>query len=396
MADCLKQAGLHCSDQSLETWYTQIRQALDSAQAPLSPPLTAIPQLPAAFVQNAPESVFLADPCNVWVLDFWAEHWPQARFLLLHTPVDIALARALRQGVEPEKWVSSWEQASRYLMQFQQRQRRRALLLDADAAQQYPTVMFERVQSIGLTFSVSSPLTPVDPTPYRELSLERWLASHFLADYPHLTEVQLEIEAYFHPLGEIIPPPPLDSAALLACYQQRHNAYKQQTQLANTAEEENELLLTQLHQVQEELEQYYLRYQALQKQQEPIIPKQEPQAESQTVQITSSKPKRQWRQLPKPWKSKAARRIERYKRIIADSGLFNRQWYVQHYPDVAAAGLDPVEHYLRHGVVDGRNPSLYFDTRYYVNNNPDLANSTMPPLVHYINHGQAEGRRPTP
>ncbi len=454
LAACLHQAELRSSDQALETWYTQIQHTLDTAQLPLIPPLTTVPQLPTAFVQNAPEGVFLADPCNVWVLDFWAEHWPQARFLLLHTPVDMALARALPQGVKPQDFVSNWEQFSRYLMQFQQRHRRRALLLDADAAQQHPDALFEQVQGIGLTLSVSSPLTPVDPKQHLEISVERWLANHFLVDYPHLAEVQLEVEAYFPALGTVTPALGLDAVTLIARYQQQRQQQaqanketqeenglllaqlhqvqeeleqyylqdqkhqseikrlttecnqqrdqiselekqqKQQAQANKETQEENELLLAQLHQVQEELEQYYLQYQALQ--QQPVSPASEPQAASQTTQTVTSTPKRSWRQLTKPWQSKSARRIARYKQIIANSGLFDQQWYLQHYPDVAAAGWDPIEHYLRHGVVDGRNPSPYFNTRYYVDSNPDLAGSTMPPLIHYINHGQAEGRRPTP
>jgi len=36
-------------------------------------------------------------------------------------------------------------------------------------------------------------------------------------------------------------------------------------------------------------------------------------------------------------------------RLVAESGLFDRDWYLQQNPDVAAAGLNPLEHYLRRG-----------------------------------------------
>jgi hypothetical protein len=81
-------------------------------------------------------------------------------------------------------------------------------------------------------------------------------------------------------------------------------------------------------------------------------------------------------------------------RCIRASGLFDERWYLQRYPDVARAGLDPVEHYLVSGVDDGRNPSPDFNTRGYLTAHPDVATSGMNPLVHYIQFGQREGRRP--
>lgn len=42
---------------------------------------------------------------------------------------------------------------------------------------------------------------------------------------------------------------------------------------------------------------------------------------------------------------------------IAASGLFDPQWYLKEYPDVAASGLDPVVHYVRFGEKEGRRPA---------------------------------------
>ncbi|MYE10852.1 MAG: hypothetical protein F4X99_04135 [Gammaproteobacteria bacterium] len=36
--------------------------------------------------------------------------------------------------------------------------------------------------------------------------------------------------------------------------------------------------------------------------------------------------------------------------------LFDPDWYLETYPDIRAAGLDPLAHYLRHGAVEGRWP----------------------------------------
>ena len=44
------------------------------------------------------------------------------------------------------------------------------------------------------------------------------------------------------------------------------------------------------------------------------------------------------------------------RRLIEDSGLFDKAWYRAQYPDVAAIGIDPVEHYLRIGALLRRQP----------------------------------------
>jgi hypothetical protein len=79
---------------------------------------------------------------------------------------------------------------------------------------------------------------------------------------------------------------------------------------------------------------------------------------------------------------------------IRASGLFDEQWYLQAYPDVAQARMDPVEHYLRFGASDGRNPSAQFNTRWYRDAYSDVAATGMNPLLHYIEFGRREGRRP--
>jgi hypothetical protein len=48
-------------------------------------------------------------------------------------------------------------------------------------------------------------------------------------------------------------------------------------------------------------------------------------------------------------------------KTIAESGLFDADWYLTTYPDVAAAGLDPIDHYLNHGASEGRNPGPGFE-----------------------------------
>jgi glycosyltransferase involved in cell wall biosynthesis len=81
---------------------------------------------------------------------------------------------------------------------------------------------------------------------------------------------------------------------------------------------------------------------------------------------------------------------------IERSGLFDEKFYLRKYPDVAAAGVDPLAHYLIHGPKEGRSPSSLFDTAYYLAKNPEIACTALHPLVHYLQMGAWEKRDPHP
>jgi CDP-glycerol glycerophosphotransferase len=82
--------------------------------------------------------------------------------------------------------------------------------------------------------------------------------------------------------------------------------------------------------------------------------------------------------------------------VIAESELFDRHFYLRNNPDVAASGMDPVEHYVRYGASERRRPSRNFDTAFYLESNPDVAKSGQNPLRHFIEFGEREGRRALP
>ena len=79
---------------------------------------------------------------------------------------------------------------------------------------------------------------------------------------------------------------------------------------------------------------------------------------------------------------------------LAGSKWFDRDWYLLSYPDVHAAGMDPVEHFHDFGWSEQRDPGPGFSTRYYLDAYPDVASSGMDPLLHFVRHGLKEGRLP--
>ena len=78
--------------------------------------------------------------------------------------------------------------------------------------------------------------------------------------------------------------------------------------------------------------------------------------------------------------------------------LFDRNWYLARYPDVAAGAdkNDPLRHFIHHGAAERRDPNPFFNTSWYLESNPDVARAGDSALAHYFEHGAAEDRDPSP
>ena len=73
---------------------------------------------------------------------------------------------------------------------------------------------------------------------------------------------------------------------------------------------------------------------------------------------------------------------------------FDSRFYLDAYPDVAASRADPIDHFLRHGWREGRDPSPAFSVLDYLDAYPDIAQAGVNPFVHYLRSGRVEGRAP--
>jgi chromosome segregation ATPase len=80
-------------------------------------------------------------------------------------------------------------------------------------------------------------------------------------------------------------------------------------------------------------------------------------------------------------------------RLISASGLFEADWYVQCYPDVAQAKGGPLRHFVRYGAYELRDPGPEFDSLKYHLANPDVTAHGMAALMHYVRSGKSEGRQ---
>ena len=197
--------------------------------------------------------------------------------------------------------------------------------------------------------------------------------------------------------------------------QQAHQALDATTKELS---QKNELLLLQLHQVQAELEKIFLQKQQLERQTHQFVEtvKNEKNEELQQVkdellhkareiekllqsdhklkQSVSWKITTPIRAIAKPFKklSKEKTNIEAQIKLLKSCELFDEEWYTTRNEDIVNNGFNPVEHYVRFGAAEGRDPSPVFSTRRYLENNPDVADAGMNPLVHYAKYGMAEKR----
>lgn len=82
--------------------------------------------------------------------------------------------------------------------------------------------------------------------------------------------------------------------------------------------------------------------------------------------------------------------------LLAQSGLFDAEYYLRANPDIAHLNIDPLTHYLERGAAELRNPSREFDARHYARQCRERGEPVENPLLHYIKFGAAQGLTPRP
>lgn len=75
---------------------------------------------------------------------------------------------------------------------------------------------------------------------------------------------------------------------------------------------------------------------------------------------------------------------------------FPRSWYLTQHADVAAAGVDPLHHYVTEGYLQGRAPHPLFDPEWYRQQPSVNIAKDADPFQHFIMHGDQAGISPHP
>jgi capsular polysaccharide biosynthesis protein/glycosyltransferase involved in cell wall biosynthesis/SAM-dependent methyltransferase len=91
-------------------------------------------------------------------------------------------------------------------------------------------------------------------------------------------------------------------------------------------------------------------------------------------------------------KLKVSNRFRKDYLTIKNSGLFDPKYYLSTNPDLPGRINDPIRHYVRHGALEGRNPTAAFASSDYLAENPDVEAAGVNPFAHFIAVGMKEGR----
>jgi hypothetical protein len=74
--------------------------------------------------------------------------------------------------------------------------------------------------------------------------------------------------------------------------------------------------------------------------------------------------------------------------------LFDAGYYLAQNSDVAAQGRGALEHFMRFGSREGRNPNAWFDTSWYMQKYPDARQNGLTAFEHYLWRGRSLSYRP--
>jgi GT2 family glycosyltransferase len=80
--------------------------------------------------------------------------------------------------------------------------------------------------------------------------------------------------------------------------------------------------------------------------------------------------------------------------LVAQSGLFDPEYYLRSNPDVAVLNVDPLTHYLESGCRERRDPSGKFSTEHYLSQCGALGETPDNALLHYLTVGAEHGLTP--
>lgn len=331
------------------------------------------------------------------------------------------IAAMLEIGSTLSEAAQAWEQLTKDLLILQRQQRKKIQLFNLHQALANPA----RFRLL------LSPEIKINEFPATEISsnLPLLAATQYLAQHPELQALNTRLQASVLPLCENEKLSlNIDQILLKNHTVTKENYEKLESELKST-KEERDLILAQLHQVQEQLEQYYFSLQAEQQNNKHALLARDKQytkefaklesemrklkAKAANAEFISQLHEKQLEKLRKSISWKAAmpvralgrllkRNDPEREKLLQDIGLlltseyFDVSWYLRTYKDVAENQINPAEHYLLHGAAEGRLPGPSFDGNWYLQHYPDVAEAKMNPLLHFILYGQQEGRSSSP
>lgn len=285
-------------EMTMAAWHSKVLAIYATRDADLACP----PLLGRAWEQMAGD-IFLANhdqPCWFWaernsnqLLDFWEEFDPQTLFLLLYDSPESALSAAMESGVpdlnELQVCLEQWYRENQQMMQFHLRYPARSIMIDSRSTISLRNCLEGLCKHWALQLKATDDLSI--PSPQTSSPLALYLIEQLLQENNQIQALHNEIQPFLKGLTSLSTDKKSSNfeQAILTYLeeQRRYQAVHKQSQLLfenldsqqqnlekmnkrldacqqqlNDYEEENQLLLEQLHQTQEELDKQILKAQS--------------------------------------------------------------------------------------------------------------------------------------
>lgn len=243
------------------------------------------------FVANSEQDNWgWADPRNIFFLDFWRDFDPLTRFVLIYGSPAQSLSCTMDEG-EPipddlDQALAGWVAYHDALLRFYNRNRERSFLVHIDAFEQATAAVADRLNRNFDTDMRRINTVPEKTTPQilqliaqtlltkerKELTLYAELESTSdlpaQANGPTKNIARSAHDEYLSLRGALAAQSA--EAGLREELEKARENLEEATAAVTIKSRENDLMLRQLHQVQEELENYFTKYQQLKRQSESL------------------------------------------------------------------------------------------------------------------------------
>ncbi len=314
VAHLLQQAGLASPKTvkrddpiDMALWHEHV-MSMAAEDAPVGQPIASPGRLweqlaNEIFIANIKSKVWgWADARSTWLLDFWSQFEPRLKFVLVCVTPQQMLASAMAADTETvsvDEVMTIWQQHHQELLRFHHRHPQRSLLVDSRECAQHPQALIEHCAA-RWKLPLSAANAAMDQGYPEQDALALYLAHQLCQNYPQATSLQHELAATLTRLGEaevqaalnvgslVLPPEEIivsyrnlrdrtgelrqAQAALeeldtintrYAALQASHLQQQENSEVKlQESTKESQLLLLQLHQVQEELEAIFLKHEA--------------------------------------------------------------------------------------------------------------------------------------
>lgn len=188
------------------------------------------------------------------VLPEWLVEHPQAHLLLLVPLPSIAVARRLAEGTGPKAALAQWQETAEAVLDVIRPHRRRVSLAFAESALAAPEAF---IKSLSRRLQIDlDPLQDVQQASDLPDAVLRMMAENAVWQSSQARNLAAELEATALPLdtAEVSGMPAVEQV-----FKEYRKRIETPAKAIEDLKEENELLLSQLHQVQEELESHFLK-----------------------------------------------------------------------------------------------------------------------------------------